>query len=98
MSILEGEKIYLSECAVCHGPNGRMPSAIGRSMYPETSDLASPRVQAYSDEQLFWIVKNGIRFTGMPGIANFESDEHVWNLVDYIRVLPHTVLPHTIEH
>jgi mono/diheme cytochrome c family protein len=45
-------------------------------------------VQAYSDRELFWIVKNGIRLSGMPAFGKVESDEHIWNLVHYIRTLP----------
>ncbi|MBV9874129.1 MAG: cytochrome c, partial [Verrucomicrobia bacterium] len=37
--------------------------------------------------ELFWIVKNGIRFSGMPAFGKVESDEHIWNLVNYLRTL-----------
>jgi mono/diheme cytochrome c family protein len=45
-------------------------------------------VQQYSDPELFWIVKNGIRLSGMPGFGKVESDEHIWDLVRYLRTLP----------
>ena len=57
-------------------------------MYPRAADLTSPEVQRYSDRELFWIVKNGIRLSGMPGVGKVEPDEHVWNLVHYVRTLP----------
>jgi mono/diheme cytochrome c family protein len=56
-------------------------------MYPRASDLTSPAVQGYSDSELFWIVKNGIRLSGMPAFGKVESDEHIWNLVHYLRTL-----------
>jgi mono/diheme cytochrome c family protein len=56
-------------------------------MYPRASDLTSPDVRKYSDRDLFWIVKNGIRFSGMPAFGKLESDEHIWNLVHYVRTL-----------
>jgi hypothetical protein len=59
----------------------------GRWMYPRASDLTSPAVQRYSDSELFWIVKNGIRLSGMPAFGRVESDEHIWNLVHYLRTL-----------
>src|ERR1051326_6101297 len=65
-SLLEGDKRYGAECAMCHGMNGHVPSETGRWMYPRAADLTSPDVQSYSDRELFWIVKNGIRMSGMP--------------------------------
>jgi mono/diheme cytochrome c family protein len=56
-------------------------------MYPRASDLTSFPVQRYSDRELFWIVKNGIRLSGMPAFGKVESDEHIWNLVHYLRTL-----------
>ena len=41
----------------------------------------------YSDRELFWIIKNGIRWSGMPAFGRVESDEHIWNLVHYVRTL-----------
>ncbi|MBI2837318.1 MAG: cytochrome c [Acidobacteria bacterium] len=72
-------------CAPCHGADGRSPTDIGRWMYPRAADLASPGVQAYSDEQLFWIVKHGIRLTGMPGFGKSMPEEQIWHLVNYVR-------------
>jgi mono/diheme cytochrome c family protein len=57
-------------------------------MYPRASDLTSKQVQSYSDQELFWIIQNGIRFTGMPAFADVEPPDHVWDLVNYVRTLP----------
>ena len=57
-------------------------------MYPRAADLQSPKVQSYSDSELFWIVKNGIKLSGMPGFGKVEPDDHVWDLVLYVRTLP----------
>jgi mono/diheme cytochrome c family protein len=57
-------------------------------MYPRGADLTSPEVQRYSDRELFWIVKNGIRMSGMPAFGKGETDEHIWKLVQYLRTLP----------
>lgn len=56
-------------------------------MYPRAADLTSREVQQYSDRELFWIVKNGVRLSGMPAFGNVEPDEHIWNLVHYVRTL-----------
>jgi mono/diheme cytochrome c family protein len=86
-SIEEGDKLYGTECAMCHGPDGHTPTDFGRWMYPRASDLTSPEVQQYSDRELFWIVKNGIRLSGMPAFGKVEPDEHIWNLSHYVRTL-----------
>ena len=57
-------------------------------MYPRASDLRSQQVQSYSDQELFWVIQNGIRFTGMPAFGNVETPDHIWDLVIYVRTLP----------
>jgi mono/diheme cytochrome c family protein len=87
-SIEEGDKLFDTECSECHGNSGRKPTDAGRWMYPRAADLGSADVQKYSDRELFWIVKNGIRLSGMPAFGRVESDEHIWNLVHFVRTLP----------
>ena len=67
--------------------NGRVPTDAGRWMYPRAADLTSLEVQSYTDRELFWIVRNGIRLSGMPAFGKVESDEHIWTLVHYVRSL-----------
>lgn len=87
LSVAEGDKLYGVECAMCHGMNARTPTETGRWMYPRAADLTSTEVQGYSNRELFWIIKNGIRLSGMPAFGKVESDEHIWSLVHYIRSL-----------
>ena len=86
-SVEEGRKLYATDCSMCHGSDGHSPTDFGRWMYPRASDLTSSLVQNYSDRELFWIVKNGIRLSGMPAFGRVESDEHIWDLVRYVRTL-----------
>ena len=86
-SVEEGGKLYATDCSMCHGSDGHTPTDFGRWMYPRASDLTSSLVQNYSDRELFWIVKNGIRLSGMPAFGRVESDEHIWDLVRYVRTL-----------
>jgi mono/diheme cytochrome c family protein len=96
-SIEEGDKLYGTECAACHGLDGNNPTDAGRWMYPRAADLKSREVQQYSDRELFWIVKNGIRLSGMPAFGNVETDEHIWNLVHFVRTLPASASPKDAE-
>jgi hypothetical protein len=63
---------------------------LGRWMYPRATDLTSKEVQSYSDPELFWIIKNGIRYTGMPAFGKVETPDNIWGLVNYVRTLPST--------
>lgn len=83
----EGKTRYGVECAACHGMDGRGLTDNGRWMYPRAADLTSAEVQAYSDVELFWIVKNGIRLSGMPAFGRVETNERIWHLVHYARSL-----------
>ena len=83
----ESEKLFGTECAACHGLDGNNPTDAGRWMYPRAADLTSHEVQRYSDRELFWILKNGIRLSGMPAFGKVETDEHIWNLVHYVWTL-----------
>lgn len=73
--------------------DGHRPTDAGRWMYTRAADLTSKEVQGYSDRELFWIIKNGIRLSGMPAFAKVESDEHLWDLVLYLRTLPGAAKP-----
>lgn len=82
-----GEMRFRGECAACHGNDGRSPSDIGRGLYPRAADLGSPAVQTWSDRELFWIIKNGVRLTGMPGFGAALEDDEIWALVAYVRTV-----------
>lgn len=86
--IKEGDDLFGTECAACHGMSGHDPTDAGRWMYPRAADLTSREVQSYSDRELFWIIRNGIRLSGMPAFGKVETDKHIWDLVRYIQTLP----------
>lgn len=82
-----GDMLYGMDCDACHGKDGRHPTATGQWMYPRVVDLGSSEVQGWSDAELFWIVKNGVRFSGMPAFGKVQSDKEIWDLVRYVRSL-----------
>lgn len=87
--IADGQQIFGSYCMVCHGldaQNTGVPFAA--ELAPRVPSLASPEVQAYSDGQLKWIIKNGIYPSGMPPSKGDFSDDDMWRMVVYIRHLP----------
>jgi mono/diheme cytochrome c family protein len=89
-SVETGGTHYGLDCGICHGVDGLAQTPSGRWMYPRATDLTSKQVQSYSDQELFWIIKNGIRFTGMPAFGKLEKPDHTWDLVNYVRTLSNT--------
>lgn len=79
---------YADHCATCHGNDGSGDTMIGRGLYPKPPDLRLDETQRLSDGELFWIVENGVRFTGMPAFSTHGAEDDSWKLVDFIRHLP----------
>ena len=84
----QGQQMFLQSCALCHGTDGHGRTDLGRNMYPPAMDMTSPHVQHWSDAQLFWIIQNGVRLTGMPSWKSSISDEDTWRLAHFIHHLP----------
>ena len=88
-NIEDGKQIFTSYCMVCHGLDGQNTGVpFATSISPPIPSLASPEVQAYTDGQLKWIIKNGIYPSGMPPSKGDFSDDDMWRMVLYIRHLP----------
>jgi len=86
--VSQGQEVFLGSCAHCHGADGRGDSNIGRNMDPPAMDLSSSHVQHWSDAELFWIIQNGVRLTGMPSWRSSISDNDTWKLARFIHNLP----------
>ena len=74
-------------CAFCHGAPGIPVSPIARQMLPPPPDLATS-MRPWKDEELFWIVQHGIKYTGMPGWVALERDDEIWAVVAFIKRMP----------
>lgn len=86
-ALIAGREAYTGSCGVCHGATGDGRGLFGTSSYPNATDLRSHDAIEKSDAQLFWIIQNGLNFTGMPGFRDQYSDQDIWSLVTYIRAL-----------
>ncbi len=86
--VSQGQEVFLGSCAQCHGAGARGDTNVGRNMYPPAMDLSSPHVQHWSDAELFWIIQNGVRLTGMPSWKSSISDNDTWKLARFIHKLP----------
>jgi mono/diheme cytochrome c family protein len=81
---------WADHCAACHANDGSGNTEMGRSFYPPSPDMRAARTQSLTDGELFSIIENGIRLTGMPawGTGTPEGERESWALVHFIRRLP----------
>lgn len=96
--IAQGRAHFADHCAICHANDGSGDTEIGRGLWPKAPDMRLPQTQNLSDGELFWIIENGIRFTGMPGwsTGTKEGETASWHLVHFIRRLP-KLTPEEVE-
>jgi mono/diheme cytochrome c family protein len=90
--LMASAKVHFADhCASCHGNDGRGKTLLGRGLYPKPPDMTQLDTQNLMDGEIYYIIENGIRFTGMPAFGEEEgneSDEETWALVHFIRHLP----------
>jgi mono/diheme cytochrome c family protein len=74
---------YHQMCTPCHGAPGVKISEIGQGLNPDPPELSD--VGHDAPEETFWVVKNGIKMTGMPGFGVTHTDDQVWAIVAFVR-------------
>jgi mono/diheme cytochrome c family protein len=83
VNLITGGKMYLDQCAGCHGTPGR------ERKYPVGLTPSAPQLPTvgteYTESQVFWVAKHGIRRTGMFSNGLWDSDEELWALAGYIK-------------
>lgn len=83
--IRRGAGNYDAMCAGCHLAPGLDATEISRGLYPKPPDLT--KVQS-DPARAFWIIKHGIKATGMPAWGKSMKDEYIWDMVALVRKLP----------
>jgi mono/diheme cytochrome c family protein len=84
--LLHGLEEYHAMCVACHGAPGIERGELGKGLNPEPPDLAEESAE-WTDRELFWIVKHGIKLTGMPAFGVTHSDQELWGIVAFLRRL-----------
>jgi mono/diheme cytochrome c family protein len=89
----KGMEHFSRYCAMCHGNDGAgQDGPFSRGLFPKPPDMRAEATQELTDGELFYIIENGVRFTGMPafsdGKPNAAGEELAWQLVHFIRRLP----------
>jgi cytochrome c553 len=86
--VLKGASHYETACLPCHGGPGREVPLAVTAMTPAPPELNEEQLSRWTDEELFVIVKHGIKFTGMPGWPAQQRDDEMWAMVAFLRRLP----------
>lgn len=95
--LAEGLAHFADHCAVCHANDGSGQTSIGRGLYPRAPDMRRATTQDLSDGELFYIIENGVRLTGMPAWGSASSAEGSWHLVHFIRRMPSLTTEERVE-
>ena len=85
-AMVEGGKLYLNGCAGCHGTPGKPGE--DHSSYPRVTQLPQVGTQ-YSQPEMYWIIKHGIRNTAMSAYGSFYSEKELWALTSFLRQIDH---------
>jgi mono/diheme cytochrome c family protein len=85
-SALDGERIFIQNCASCHGTEGLGNGPAGASVIPKPDNLTSKEIRKQSDGALFLGIRNGAHGVMIPW-KFILSENQIWHLVDYIRDL-----------
>jgi mono/diheme cytochrome c family protein len=90
-AIRAGLDHFADHCALCHANDGSGNTSMGRNLFPPAPDMRAAGTQELTDGELFYVIEHGVRFTGMPawGTGAAEEEELTWQLVHFIRRLPH---------
>jgi len=87
--LAEARAHWADHCAACHGNDGSGQSEMGKHLYPPAPDMRKQDTQQMTDGELFYIIQNGIRLSGMPAWGSeHNGQEDSWKLIHFIRHLP----------
>ena len=83
-----GMKHYQANCVICHGAPEVPGAELSLGLNPPVPPLYTKDTQSSTDGQLFWVIRNGIRMTGMPAFQQTRTDNEIWQIVAFVRHLP----------
>lgn len=87
-ALARGREHYMENCLPCHGAPGVKPAEFAQGMNPAPPAIDGT-LQGYTDAQLFWVIKNGLRATGMPAFGVNHKDDEIAAIAAFVRHAPH---------
>ncbi len=86
--LTEARRHFADHCANCHANDGSGNTEMGRNLFPRVPDLRLPATQQLTDGEIYNVIHEGVRLTGMPAWGDAGKDDDSWKLVLFIRHLP----------
>lgn len=83
-NVVAGAKLYMQNCAVCHGSGVGEESNAAKSMYVEPPQFAKHGVDDDPEGANYWKIEHGIRFTGMPAYGGLLTEEQIWQIAAFV--------------
>ena len=77
---------YAAMCTTCHLAPGMAPTELSQGLYPAPPNLT--QLGAPDPARAFWVIKHGIKASGMPAWGKSMSDEYIWNMVAFLQQMP----------
>ena len=94
-NLIAGGKLYTDGCAGCHGVPGKANKDGGDVLFPPVPQLPLVGTE-YTEAQIFWVIKHGIRRTGMFANGKWNTDQEMWTMAAYIKRMQ-SLPPHVLE-
>lgn len=85
--IEQGFRHYRRMCVDCHGAPGVAPDEIAKGLFPDAPDLAKTAGD-WKAAELYWIIKNGLKFTAMPAWGPTHDEKALWAMTAFVQKLP----------
>lgn len=83
----DGARDFDEDCAMCHGAPGVEPKEVAKGMLPQPPDLKEA-AEEMTPAQIFWVVKHGLKMTGMPAWGEIDPDPELWKVVAFVTRIP----------
>lgn len=83
-----GFREYHAMCRSCHGAPGYPQAEFAQGLYPKPPNLGSKDMPQLNDAELYWVVKNGIKMTGMPAFGPTHDQDELWAIVAFLKRMP----------
>lgn len=88
-TVIAGIQVYRANCELCHGAANGKPSAVALGLYQKPPQIAGGCMADDPENQTFWKIKHGIRFTGMPSFSATLSDTQIWQVAAFLKHIDH---------
>ncbi len=86
-NVANGRSLFIQKCAACHGQDGKAQTEFASVVAVRPEDLASQKARSLTEGEIYWLIDNGAKSTGMPAFKGRISDESVWQIALYVTQL-----------